>query len=90
MNSDVSEEVKLWFSSEEETVDDIVDKVDMVGPDDMEADMGDNNGTLISSSWELSDALSRLRNWYLHSVFKDADAGLLQLFRWSLSTSTDL
>ena len=86
MNSDVSEEVKLWFSSEEETVDDIVDKVDMVGPDDMEADMGDNNGTLISSSWELSDALSRLRNWYLHSVFTDADAGLLQLFRWSLST----
>ena len=85
MNSDVSEEVKLWFSSEEETVDDIVDKVDMVGPDDMEADMGDNNGTLISSSCELSEALSQLRNWYLNSVFTDADAGLLQLFLWSLT-----
>lgn len=82
MNSDVSEEVKLWFSSEEEIVDDIVD---MVGPDDMDADMGDNNGTLISSSCELSEALSQLRNWYLHSVFTDADAGLLQLFLWSLT-----
>ena len=41
-NSEVSEDVKLLFSSDDDTVDDIVD---MVGSLDMEADIGDKRGT---------------------------------------------